>query len=123
MTSRMAGCRVVLVFIKHSWCGLLQWSTVPAFGASPIPREEPWSKIVCLAFDSDSVSDETIRSVDQMIRFSASLMITGAFAGLAAFAANSPPVVDGVVMPKRPVIEGVRDGMQFLKKGDGGYVP
>ena len=33
------------------------------------------------------------------------------------------PVVDGVVMPRRPVTESVTDAMHFLKKADGGYVP
>jgi hypothetical protein len=32
-------------------------------------------------------------------------------------------VVDGVVMPRRPLAEAIADAMQFLKKADGGYVP
>jgi hypothetical protein len=32
-------------------------------------------------------------------------------------------VVDGVVMPCRPVGEAIAHAMQFLKKADGGYVP
>jgi len=60
-----------------------------------------------------------------MIRFSTRLIFAAAFVGssLTAFATNGPTALDGVVMPKRPVIECIRDGMQFLKKGDDGYVP
>lgn len=36
---------------------------------------------------------------------------------------NRVQVLDGVVLPKRPVIEAITDAMQFLKKADGGYVP
>ncbi len=32
-------------------------------------------------------------------------------------------VKDGIVMPKRPVMEAVADAMKFLKKADGAYVP
>ncbi len=36
-----------------------------------------------------------------------------------------PPVrvVDGIVMPRRPVMEAIDDAMDFLKKADGAYVP
>ena len=33
------------------------------------------------------------------------------------------PVVDGIVQPKRPVADAIRDAMEFLKKADGAYVP
>jgi hypothetical protein len=32
-------------------------------------------------------------------------------------------VVDGVVMPRRPVAQAITEAMQFLKKADSGYVP
>ncbi len=32
-------------------------------------------------------------------------------------------VVDGVVMPRRPVVEAIAAAMRFLKRGDGNYVP
>lgn len=32
-------------------------------------------------------------------------------------------VTDGIVQPRRPVAEAIRDAMQFLKKADGGYLP
>jgi hypothetical protein len=32
-------------------------------------------------------------------------------------------VVDGVVQPRRPLAEAIRDAIAFLKKGDGSYVP
>src|SRR5687768_10631872 len=32
-------------------------------------------------------------------------------------------VVDGVVMPRRPVDDAIADAMRFLKKADGAYVP
>lgn len=40
-------------------------------------------------------------------------------------ATTSPkaPVVDGIVMPRRPVTEAIAEAMQFLKKADGGYAP
>ena len=47
---------------------------------------------------------------------------------LAAFAATpAAPAVrmtpDGLVLPKRPIVEGIADAMQFLRKADGDYVP
>ena len=33
------------------------------------------------------------------------------------------PVVDGVVVARRPVLEAIAEAMQFLKRADGGYVP
>jgi hypothetical protein len=59
----------------------------------------------------------------------------GYFAGLLALVAagplaaaeTAPPaavkVVDGVVMPRRPVATALVDAMHFLKKADGDYVP
>ncbi len=32
-------------------------------------------------------------------------------------------VVDGVVMPRRPIAQAISDAMQFLRKADGGYKP
>lgn len=37
--------------------------------------------------------------------------------------ATAVKVVDGIVMPRRPVAEAMADAMQFLKKADDGYVP
>jgi hypothetical protein len=47
---------------------------------------------------------------------------------IAALAASNPtqPLVqvrDGVVQPRRPVIEAIDDAIRFLRKGDGAYVP
>jgi hypothetical protein len=38
-------------------------------------------------------------------------------------AAPSVPVVDGVVQPRRPLPDAIRDAIAFFKKSDGGYVP
>jgi hypothetical protein len=38
-------------------------------------------------------------------------------------ATQAVQVVDGVVMPRRPVPEAIADAMRFLKKADGAYVP
>src|SRR4051812_32592368 len=49
-----------------------------------------------------------------------------------AIAAEPPPAstvpsqvkaIDGIVQPKRPLLDCIADAMAFLKKGDGGYVP
>ena len=40
-----------------------------------------------------------------------------------ATTASLVKVVDGVVMPSRPVKAAIADAIQFLKKADGGYVP
>ncbi len=47
---------------------------------------------------------------------------------LAGGAADSPgpaqvQVADGIVQPRRPVAEAIAQGMEFLKKADGAYVP
>jgi hypothetical protein len=49
-------------------------------------------------------------------------------AGLAASLNAAEPatkvrVIDGVVQPKRPVLDAIADAMTFLKKADGSYVP
>jgi hypothetical protein len=36
---------------------------------------------------------------------------------------NQVKVVEGVVLPKRPMVDAIAEAMQFLKKADGGYVP
>jgi hypothetical protein len=36
---------------------------------------------------------------------------------------NQVEVINGVVMPRRPVADAIADAMQFLKKADGAYVP
>jgi hypothetical protein len=60
-----------------------------------------------------------------------SLLVTGiaafevfGFVGTAqARESSEVRVVDGIVMPRRPVAESLADAMQFLKKADGNYVP
>ena len=52
------------------------------------------------------------------------LLTLAGFVGAAEQAVNAGVrVVDGVVLPRRPVAEAIAQAMQFLKKGDGGYVP
>jgi hypothetical protein len=53
------------------------------------------------------------------------VLTTWAAPFVAAESAGRPDVevVDGVVMPRRPVVVAIADAMAFLKKADGGYVP
>lgn len=51
-------------------------------------------------------------------------VLTGLAASLnAAEPATKVRVIDGVVQPKRPVLDAIADAMTFLKKADGSYVP
>lgn len=51
-------------------------------------------------------------------------VLTGLAASLnAAEPATKVRVIDGVVQPKRPVLDAIADAMTFLKKADGAYVP
>lgn len=54
--------------------------------------------------------------------FSGLLLFTGDLFAESS-SSNSVRVVDGVVMPQRPVMDAIGDAMRFLKKADGGYVP
>src|SRR4051812_24918806 len=60
---------------------------------------------------------------------SVSILLAIAFAARGADRASTAPttspvkVVDGVVMPKQPLVDSIAQAMQFLKKADGAYVP
>jgi hypothetical protein len=56
--------------------------------------------------------------------FGGSVILFIASLGIGAAAdAAKVPVVDGVVMPRRPIPDAIRDAMTFLKKADGSYKP
>jgi hypothetical protein len=59
--------------------------------------------------------------------FATALVVGGLLSTAGRLAAqpltNQVKVVEGVVLPKRPMVDAIAEAMQFLKKADGGYVP
>jgi hypothetical protein len=70
----------------------------------------------------DQRGDIPSMRIRQMTWFLAILFTATMGGGLAAEVAKVA-VVDGVVMPRRPIPEAIRDAMTFLKKADGSYKP
>ena len=50
-------------------------------------------------------------------------LLGGAVATVLTAQAAVPVDENGIVVPRRPVVEAIADAMEFLKKADGAYVP